>query len=138
VTKQGTNREFARKWPRRRDNRLENIREFSGLRDGPPEIPCATEQGIHSTATGKQFATNRELIRITGNSLFGALVALSLTETASCESPVLRDPRRAGGADARGRNDGRVDSLILSRRLTFSIRERWSDLVGAANPTPLN
>ena len=29
----------------------------------------------------------------------------------------MRDPRRAGGADARGRNEGRGDSLIIGRRL---------------------
>jgi len=45
------------------ENQFENIREFSSLRDGWPQIPCAAEQGNNSTATGNQFATNRELIR---------------------------------------------------------------------------
>ena len=40
---------FLENRPRRLDNRLENIREFSGLRDGPPEIPCARNREFNSS-----------------------------------------------------------------------------------------
>jgi hypothetical protein len=60
---QGNNSESARKSAARRENRLENICEFSNLRDDPPQIPCPREQGINSSTTGNRFADNRELIR---------------------------------------------------------------------------
>jgi hypothetical protein len=60
---QGNNREFSRNRLFSAKIRLENVCEFSSLRDEAPEIPCATEQGNNSTTTENQFATNRELIR---------------------------------------------------------------------------
>ena len=60
---QGSNSESAPIPPFSAQNRLENNCESSSLPDDPPKIPCATEQGINSTTTGNEFATNRELIR---------------------------------------------------------------------------
>jgi hypothetical protein len=60
---QGNNSESARKSASLRENRLENICEFTDLRDDRPQIPCAWEQGNNSTGTGNRFAKNRELIR---------------------------------------------------------------------------
>src|SRR5271155_6168918 len=57
------NREFSPIPPFSAKNRLENNCESSSLPDDPPEIPCVAEQGINSTTTGNEFATNRELIR---------------------------------------------------------------------------
>src|SRR5271170_4282606 len=60
---QGSNSELAEISPFSAQNRLENKRESSSLPDDPPKIPCATEQGINSSRTGKRFLLNRELIR---------------------------------------------------------------------------
>jgi hypothetical protein len=57
---QGNNSEFSPIPPFSAKNRLENNRESSSLPDGSPKIPCATEQGIHSTTTGNSFDHNRE------------------------------------------------------------------------------
>jgi hypothetical protein len=42
-TEQGIGGDLLENRPLRRDNRHENIREFSGLRDDEPQIPYATE-----------------------------------------------------------------------------------------------
>src|SRR6202522_833878 len=60
---QGNNSEFPPIPPFCAKNRLENHGESSSLLDDPPKIPCATEQGIKSTGTGKPIFENRELIR---------------------------------------------------------------------------
>ena len=60
---QGNNRDFSPIPPFSAKNCPENNCESSSLPDDPPEIPCATEQGINSTTTGNEFATIRELIR---------------------------------------------------------------------------
>jgi hypothetical protein len=49
---QGINGEFSRKSAAPRENRHENNREFSNLREGQPHIPCATEPGTNSTQQG--------------------------------------------------------------------------------------
>src|ERR1700678_3281354 len=60
---QGNNSEFPPIPPFCAKNRLENHGESSSLLDDPPKIPCAAEQGINSTGTGKPIFENRELIR---------------------------------------------------------------------------
>jgi uncharacterized protein (DUF4415 family) len=60
---QGSNSELAPIPLFSAQNRLENNCESSSLPDGPPKIPCATEQGINSSRTGNRFLLNRELIR---------------------------------------------------------------------------
>src|ERR1700677_4743440 len=60
---QGNNSEFLGKSaaPRQTSSRKHlRIQLFTRFR---LEIPCATEQGSKSTATGKQFNSSRELIR---------------------------------------------------------------------------
>ena len=60
---QGNNSEFPPIPPFCAKNRLENHCESSSLLGDPPKIPCAAEQGINSTGTGKPIFENRELIR---------------------------------------------------------------------------
>src|ERR1700721_93006 len=60
---QGNNSEFPPIPPFCAKIRLENHCESSSLPGATQEIPCAAEQGINSTGTGKPIFENRELIR---------------------------------------------------------------------------
>ena len=63
AVQQGNNSVFLGNPSTNTQNRPENICEFSCLRDLRDEIPCAAEQGINSSGTGKPIFVNRELIR---------------------------------------------------------------------------
>jgi hypothetical protein len=64
---QGIHGNFLEKRPLRRNSRLENIGEFSGLRDDRPQIPCAAEQGIRVTQQGIYLAEQGMNSRPAGN-----------------------------------------------------------------------